>query len=57
MITFVFTLCVIILALAGLSLGMMLGRAPMKGSCGGLSCIPSADCAGCPNRLNKDGEL
>jgi hypothetical protein len=55
MTTFLLTLGLILLAFAGLSLGVMFGRAPIKGSCGGLACIPGADCAACPNR-SKAGE-
>ncbi|MEQ5828280.1 (Na+)-NQR maturation NqrM [Sulfitobacter sp. NFXS29] len=49
MITFGLFLC----AFAGLGLGALFGRAPIKGSCGGLSCIPGADCAACPKHGTK----
>lgn len=52
---FLITLVLILLAVAGLSLGAMLGRAPIKGSCGGFSCLPGADCAACPKRDRKEG--
>ena len=55
MTTFLLTLGLILLAFAGLSLGVIFGRAPIKGSCGGLACIPGTDCAACPNRA-KSGE-
>ena len=38
----------ILLALGGLAVGVFFGRAPLKGSCGGLSCIHGAQCAACP---------
>ncbi|MEH6833086.1 MULTISPECIES: (Na+)-NQR maturation NqrM [Falsihalocynthiibacter] len=53
MITFGITLGLILLAIIGLSLGAIFGRAPIKGSCGGLACIPSAECAVCPKRSSK----
>ncbi len=55
MTTFLLTFAIILLAFAGLALGVILGRAPIKGSCGGLACIPGADCAACPNHSEKDG--
>ncbi|WP_246349528.1 hypothetical protein [Devosia subaequoris] len=33
----------------------MAGRAPIKGSCGGLSCIAKLDCEACPHR-NSGGD-
>lgn len=38
------------LAFGGLALGLIWGREPIKGSCGGLACIPGTDCAACPRR-------
>lgn len=55
MTTFLITLGLVLLAFAGLSLGVIFGHAPIKGSCGGLACIPGADCAACPNP-SKAGE-
>jgi hypothetical protein len=55
MTTFLITLGLVLLAFAGLSLGVIFGRAPIKGSCGGLACIPGADCTACPNP-SKAGE-
>jgi len=50
---FLLSLGLVLLAFAGLSLGVILGRAPIKGSCGGLSCIAGADCAACPNNSKE----
>jgi hypothetical protein len=59
MLEFGFALVIFGLAFSGLALGVLNGRAALKGSCGGLSQIPgiSSDCAGacqrgevCPNR-------
>lgn len=49
MAAFFLTLGLVLLAFIGLSIGVLFGRAPIKGSCGGLSCVPGADCAACPN--------
>ncbi|MDO6587840.1 (Na+)-NQR maturation NqrM [Salipiger sp. 1_MG-2023] len=50
---FLITLGVLLCAVAGLGIGAIFGRAPIKGSCGGLSCIAGADCAACPNRTQR----
>lgn len=38
------------LAVAAMAIGVLLGRAPIKGSCGGLACIDKLDCEVCPHR-------
>jgi hypothetical protein len=48
MITFLLALAIVVAAVVGLSLGVLLGRAPIKGSCGGIACVPGTDCAACP---------
>lgn len=45
--TFILTLGLILLSAAGLAIGVLFGRAPIKGSCGGLACIEGARCGGC----------
>jgi uncharacterized protein len=50
MAAFLMTVGLILGALAGLGLGTLFGRPPIKGSCGGLSRIPGADCSVCPHR-------
>jgi uncharacterized protein len=52
---FLITLGIVLLAVGGLSLGVIMGRPPIKGSCGGLSCIPGAGCAACPRKAKKGG--
>ncbi|MEQ9634745.1 MAG: (Na+)-NQR maturation NqrM [Devosia marina] len=32
----------------------MAGRAPIKGSCGGLSCIGKLECEACPHRHGEE---
>lgn len=50
---FLITFGLFLLAFAGLAVGAILGRPPIKGSCGGVSCISGADCAGCKKRDQK----
>lgn len=47
-----------IIALAGLGLGvgLMLGRGPVKSSCGATACLPKEACADCPNRRAMKAE-
>lgn len=53
MATLILVFLVFSLAMAGLGLGVMLGRAPIKGSCGGLSC--GGACTACPrSKTRKD---
>jgi len=47
MTTFLATLLLLGLAFAGLALGVMLGREPIRGSCGGLRRIGLADDCSC----------
>ena len=53
MATFLIGFGVILLAVGGLAVGVALGRAPLKGSCGGLAC--GGACAGCPKKRAEDG--
>ncbi|WP_276612523.1 (Na+)-NQR maturation NqrM [Pseudorhodobacter turbinis] len=32
---------------------MLFGRGPVKGSCGGMSCIKDVACEGCPKRNSR----
>lgn len=45
--TFILALTIILISLAGLGLGVLFGRPALQGSCGGLSCVRGAACAGC----------
>lgn len=47
--TFILAAIISILAVLGLAVGVLTGRPPIKGSCGGLSCA-GLDCATCPSR-------
>ena len=46
----VLSLAIVILAAAGLGLGLLLWRGPVKGSCGGMACLKDVACDGCPHR-------
>jgi len=52
--TILLSVVIFLLAFAGLSVGVLFGRAPIKGSCGGLSCPSGGDCAACPKRRDKE---
>lgn len=41
---------IFLLAAGGLGLGLIAGRGPLKGSCGGMACLKGIACDGCPNR-------
>ena len=41
---------VVCLSVLGLAAGAIMGRGPVKGSCGGLACIKGVDCAACAKR-------
>lgn len=45
--TFLLAFGLIGLSLAGLGIGVMFGRPPLKGSCGGLACAKGLSCSGC----------
>jgi hypothetical protein len=48
MATLILGFLIIGLAVCGLAVGVIAGRAPLKGSCGGLAC--GGACAACPRR-------
>lgn len=50
----VLAFAVFLLAFGGLAIGVMAGRAPIKGSCGGADCIKGIDCAACTRK--SEGE-
>lgn len=45
--TLVFAFAILLLSMGGLALGVMAGRKPIKGSCGGLACVKNIDCGAC----------
>ncbi len=48
MATFLLSILVVLAAVAGLAAGVVLGRPPVRGSCGGLGC--DGACTTCPKR-------
>ena len=51
--TFILTFAIIALAMVGLAVGAILGKHPLKGSCGNVYSIKGADCAGCTRRAPR----
>lgn len=47
MATLLLTFTLFLLAMAGLAVGVALGRRPIAGSCGGLACSDSQGCGTC----------
>ena len=47
MATVILSIVVVLLAAGGLAVGLLFGRAPIKGSCGGLACRHGTGCEGC----------
>ncbi|MBT8412789.1 MAG: hypothetical protein KJO30_00550 [Boseongicola sp.] len=45
--TIILTFVVSLLAIAGLAVGVLAGRTPIKGSCGGLACHKGLSCGVC----------
>ena len=48
------SVAVFALVAAGLAVGVMAGRGPLKGSCGGMACLKGEACEGCPNRAGEE---
>lgn len=53
MTTFLLGFGIISLSILGLAIGVMAGRAPIRGSCGGLSCGTTGGCAACPRAKSR----
>jgi uncharacterized protein len=61
---FLISLCVVALVMAGMAVGVLAGRPPLKGSCGGMGALgidTACDiCGGDPKRCDeetRDGEV
>lgn len=54
---FALSFVVVLVSIAGLGLGVIFGRRPLRGSCGGLACIKGIDCGACKRRSVADVDL
>jgi hypothetical protein len=54
MATFILTLVIVLASVAGLATGVLLGRAPLRGSCGGVACVKGGACAACQTHRNTE---
>jgi hypothetical protein len=57
MITFLFTLVIFVVSIAGLAVGVLLKRQPLRGACGSLVCLPGASCGACRRAEEVDSRL
>ena len=55
MATFVLSLVIVIASVAGLATGVLLGRAPLRGSCGGVACVRGSGCTACQTHQHAEG--
>lgn len=51
--TFILTLILMFLSVLGLGIGVLAGRPPIKGSCGGLACIGGTRCNACSRKADR----
>lgn len=56
MIVFISVFIVFALVMAAMAVGVMLGRAPIKGSCGGLGALGVARSCGCTETCRNQNE-
>ena len=60
MTVFILTLVVVLILFAGMSIGVILGRKPIKGTCGGMAALgmdTECDiCGGDPNKCDEEQE-
>lgn len=45
---------IVCLSAAGLALGILMGREPLRKSCDGLACVGGTRCDGCPHDRGED---
>jgi hypothetical protein len=50
--TIMLSIIIILISMGGLAIGLFFGRAPIKGSCGGLACS-GLECGACPRRKKE----
>ncbi len=51
--TLILAFIIILLAVIGLATGTLLGRGPIKGSCGRLACVKNLDCGACKAKRER----
>ena len=52
--TLLLTFLILLLAIAGLAVGALAGRAPLKGSCGSQACLKGINCSICKAKRKKE---
>jgi hypothetical protein len=50
---FLATFIIMVIAVLGMAIGVLLGRSPIKGSCGGLNSIDGLECDICTKPCEK----
>lgn len=50
---FIIAFVIVSLAVAGMAIGVLMGRRPISGSCGGLNNIPGLECGICSTPCEK----
>lgn len=50
MVIFALVFVIILISIAGLAAGVLLGRAPLQGTCNSVTCVKKIACAGCKRR-------
>lgn len=53
---FIITFIIMTLAVLGMAVGVLAGRNPIRGSCGGLNAIPGIECA-CSTPCEKKKQI
>lgn len=54
MIIFAFVFVIVLISIAGLAAGVLLGRAPLQGTCSSPTCDKKFACAGCKRRKPEE---
>ncbi|MBV1914842.1 MAG: (Na+)-NQR maturation NqrM [Pseudomonadales bacterium] len=57
MATLLFTIIVVFILMALMSIGVIMGREPIKGSCGGINALEGGDCSLCGGDPAKCEEI
>lgn len=53
--TVLLSIAIVALSVTGLALGVIFGRPPLAGSCGGIACRHGLECAGCTRHHEGPG--